>query len=89
MPNNVATAVAHSGAKREVPGAAGGTPALPSDSTLAAFNGFYTTAGHLTVMDQNRVLGALAIAALVILILLIWGLWRLWRRMRRKPAVSA
>jgi hydroxyacylglutathione hydrolase len=62
---------------------------LTLPATLAAFNGFYTTAGHFTVMDQNRVLGALAIAALVIIICVIWGLWRLWRRMRRKPAVSA
>ena len=62
---------------------------LTLPATLAAFNGFYTTAGHFTVMDQNRVLGALAIAALVIIFCVIWGLWRLWRRMRRKPAVSA
>jgi hydroxyacylglutathione hydrolase len=62
---------------------------LTLPTTLAAFNGFYTTAGHFTVMDQNRVLGALAIAALVILILLIWGLWRLWSRMRRKTVVPA
>jgi len=62
---------------------------LTLPATLAAFNGFYTTAGHFTVMDQNRVLGAMAIAALVIIICVIWGLWRLWRRMRRKPAVSA
>jgi hydroxyacylglutathione hydrolase len=62
---------------------------LTLPATLAAFNGFYTTAGHFTVMDQNRVLGALAIAALVIFICVIWGLWRLWRRMRRKRAVSA
>jgi membrane protein DedA with SNARE-associated domain len=62
---------------------------LTLPATLAAFNGFYTTAGHFTVMDQNRVLGAMAVAALVIIICVIWGLWRLWRRMRRKPAVSA
>ena len=62
---------------------------LTLPATLAAFNGFYATAGHFTVMDQNRVLGALAITALVVILCVIWGLWRLWRRMRRKPAVSA
>jgi len=62
---------------------------LTLPETLAAFNGFYTTAGHFLVMDQNRVLGAMAVAALVILILVIWGLWRLWRRMRRKTAGAA
>jgi hydroxyacylglutathione hydrolase len=62
---------------------------LTLPATLAAFNGFYTNTGHFTVMDQNRVLGAMAIAALVIIILLIWGLWRLWRRMRRKASVPA
>jgi len=57
---------------------------LTLPATLAAFNGFYTTAGHFIVLDQNRVLGTMAIAALVIIILVIWGLWRMWRRMRRK-----
>jgi hydroxyacylglutathione hydrolase len=58
---------------------------------LAAYNGFYTRTGNFTVMDQNRILEAIAAAILLAFALLVWVIVRLWRKRksRRRAAVTA
>jgi hypothetical protein len=56
--------------------------ALPE--IVGQFNGFYTRFGMFVMVDQNRVLGAMALVFVMLLAAAVWGI-RYWIIRRRQP----
>jgi hydroxyacylglutathione hydrolase len=60
--------------------------ALPG--IVDGFNGFYAKRGLYVLMNQNRILILMGVAAVIILVTIILILRALWRRFRSRPATT-
>jgi glyoxylase-like metal-dependent hydrolase (beta-lactamase superfamily II) len=61
--------------------------ALPA--AIDHYNGFYTQYGQFLMMNQNRMLAAMAAVLLLAIVLVIWGLGRFFKSRRRKKLAAA
>jgi hypothetical protein len=60
--------------------------ALPG--IVKGFNGFYAKSGVYVLMNQNRILIVMGVAAVIILVAIILTLRALWRRFRSQKAAT-